>query len=62
MCEFDFLPASENACPCAHSREELEEWVHRRQYVIDRIRKAQDDRLIDVEDNVDNLIQQSTQS
>lgn len=63
LCEFDPLPASENNCTFAHCREELEEWINRRQYIINRIRKAQDDRLINAEADVDNLIsQQAPQS
>ncbi|XP_002126658.3 zinc finger CCCH domain-containing protein 7A isoform X2 [Ciona intestinalis] len=59
VCEFDFLPASDNTCSFAHGKEELEEWVHRRQYVINRIRKAQDDHLIDAGDDMNNLINQA---
>nr|CAB3267881.1 uncharacterized protein zf(c3h/c2h2)-1 [Phallusia mammillata] len=62
LCEFDALPDSENTCSFAHGREELEEWINRRQYIINRIRKAQDDRLINAEDDVDNLISQAPQS
>ncbi|CAK8695466.1 unnamed protein product [Clavelina lepadiformis] len=62
ICEYDLLPASENACPNAHSKDELEEWVNRRQYVINRIKKAQDDQLIDSIENMDDLINCSPQA
>ena len=56
MCEFDFLPASENTCSYAHGKEELDEWINRRQYVIARFNKAKDDRLIELTDDMNNFI------
>lgn len=56
VCEFDALPASENLCSYAHSKEELEEWQIRQKYVINRFRKAKDDHLISSSQALDDFI------
>lgn len=59
MCEFDFLPPEENKCCYAHSNEELDEWKQRREYVINRIKKAQEDKLISSSLDMEGLIKES---
>jgi len=48
--------ASENMCSYAHSPEELKEWQIRKQYVINRVQKARDDRLIADAQAMDDLL------
>ena len=55
-CEFDSVPASENMCSYAHSTDELKEWQIRKQYVINRVQKARDDRLIAPAQAMDDLL------
>ena len=55
-CEFDSQPVSDNMCSYAHSSDELKEWQVRKQYVINRVQKARDDRLIAHSHPMDNLL------
>lgn len=61
MCEYDYVLPGDNKCRYAHSTEELEEWRQRREYVINRIKKAQNDNLISSSDDMDKLIKESQQ-
>ena len=61
ICEYDCVPPVDNKCRFAHSVEELEEWKQRREYVLNRIKKAQNDQLISAADSMDKLIKESQQ-
>lgn len=61
ICEYDCVAPVDNKCRNAHSIEELEEWKQRREYVLNRIKKAQNDQLISAADNMDKLIKESQQ-